>query len=192
VRGWAASLVRSGTAAALLRPAATGARLLFVLVALLFAAPDPARALCVSSERRVFFVEFDEGSTKLDEALSGRLSSFLLPSIAGGRYVTSYIVLASGDIAEGVDWDNAEEKARDQDRRLGEGRSASIRAMLAALPEALRSGHVQATVRQNRQVFSAAEIRANPSLNARVRAGIAADIRMRAPRRKSKKPVPVC
>lgn len=171
---------------------AVSARHLFVLVALLFASADPAQALCASSERRVFFVEFDAGSTKLDEALSGRLSSFLLPSVTGGRYVTSYIVLASGDIAEGADWDKAQETARAADRRLGEARSASIKAMLAGLPETLRSGHVQATVRQNRQVFSEEEVRANPSLNARVRAGIVADIRMRAPKRKSKKPVPVC
>jgi hypothetical protein len=106
--------------------------------------------------------------------------------------VSSYIVLASGDIAEGADWDKAQETARAADRQLGEARSASIRAMLAALPGALRSSHVQATVRQNRQAFSAEEMRANPLLNARVRAGIAADIRMRAPKRKSKKPVPVC
>jgi hypothetical protein len=140
----------------------------------------------------VFFVEFDDGSAKLDSALSERLSAFLLPSITSGRYVSSYIVLASGDIGEGADWDNAPESARAPDRRLGEARSTSIKAMLAALPEALRSGHVQATIRQNRQIFSEEEMRANPSLNPRVRAGIVADIRVRTPKRKSKKPVPVC
>jgi hypothetical protein len=171
---------------------ARSAGILFVLAALLFASANPAQAMCSSSERRVFFVEFDDGSAKPDETLPERLSALLLPSTAGGRYVSSYTVLASGDIGEGADWDRAPESARAADRRLGETRSASIKAMLATLPEALRSGLVQVTVRQNRQIFSEEELRANRSLNARVRAGIVADIRVRPPKRKSKKPVPVC
>lgn len=182
-------MIRAGSTSGL---RAKRARFLLVVAALLVVPEYPARALCASSERRVFFVEFDDGSAKLDEALRDRLSAFLLPSTTGGRYVSSYIVLASGDIGEGADWDNAPQSARAADRRLGDARSDSIRAMIAALPQALHSGHVQATVRENRQLFSEEALRANPSLNARVRAGIAADIRMRPAKRKSKKPVPTC
>ncbi|HEX8215534.1 MAG TPA: hypothetical protein VF582_08705, partial [Allosphingosinicella sp.] len=82
------------------------------LAALLFASADSAQAMCSSSERRVFFVEFDDGSAKPDETLPERLSALLLPSTAGGRYVSSYTVLASGDIGEGANWDNASESAR--------------------------------------------------------------------------------
>ena len=156
------------------------------------AQPSPAMAYCSSSERSVFFVEFEQGSAALPAGVRGRLAARLLPSLSGGRYVDSYFILASGDIAEGSDWEAAPDSARAADRKLGEARSASIRAMLKAQPKPLRTRSIEVKVRDNRQVFSDQELQANPALNPRIRAGIVADVRTRAPKRRKGEPVPLC
>lgn len=153
---------------------------------------SPVNAYCGSSDRRVFYVEFKAGSSTVGESLRRRLMAYLLPSISADSYVASYYVLASGDIGEGADWARATARARSSDKKLGAARAASIESMLKSLPEALRSGSIELKVRENRQVFGQAELRANPFLNPRIRSGIVADIRVREGSSRRGQPVPLC
>ena len=153
--------------------------------------PSPAKA-CATSERSVFFVEFDDGSAALPASVGERLSAQLLPSISGQKYVDSYFILASGDVAEGAAWNEAPQSARAADVRLGWVRYAAIRAMLKSQQRPLRSKTIGVKIRDNRQVLTEAEMQANPRLNPRVRAAIVADIRIRAPKPRKGRPVPTC
>jgi hypothetical protein len=152
---------------------------------------SPAAA-CVSSERSVFFVEFEEGSAAVPGGFAERLAAQLLPSISGQKYVASYSVVASGDVAEGAPWDAAPESARAADLKLGRARSVSLRTVLETQPRPLRSKSIQVTVRGNRQVFSEAELQANPRLNPRIRGAVVADIRVRSAKPRKGRPVPTC
>gem|GEM_PF-7091327 len=177
-----------------MRAANAGARTKLALAALLLGAGvqvSPALA-CVSSERSVFYVEYDDGSAALPASVGERLREQLLPSISGQKYVDSYFILASGDVAEGAPWDAANESARAADVRLGWVRYAAIRAMLESQPRLLRSKTIKVKIRDNRQVLSEAEMQANPSLTLRTRAAIVADIRIRAPKPRKGRPVPTC
>jgi hypothetical protein len=153
---------------------------------------SPAAAYCATSDRKVLFVEFARGSAALANTVTERLNAQLLPEISQGRYIASYYILASGDLAEGSVWESAGTAERLADRKLGEARSASIKAMLEAQPGSLRSKTIEVKIRDNRQVLTEQELQANPLLNVRVRAGIVADVRMRAPKRRKGSPVPVC
>jgi len=153
----------------------------------------PASALCANVKRSVFFVEFGEGSDSLPPNLAAAFGAHLAPDLATGRYVDSYTILASGDLAEGADWDRASPETRAADRRLGERRAAALEAMIRAVGgPSLRPDMFRITIRDNRQVFTPDELAANPDLNPRVRAGIMAEIRDRAPERKKGEPVPLC
>jgi CII-binding regulator of phage lambda lysogenization HflD len=101
-------------------------------------------------------------------------------------------VLASGDIGEGADWTHASARARSADRKLGGARAEAIANMLHALPQELRSDSIQSKVRDNRQVFGEPQLRANPFLNARIRAGIVAEIRAREDESRKGEPIPLC
>ncbi|HEY5721828.1 MAG TPA: hypothetical protein VIT45_05850 [Allosphingosinicella sp.] len=151
----------------------------------------PASAFCANVKRSVYFVEFAPGSDALPPNLAAAFSAHLAPDLGTGRYVDSYTILASGDLAEGAEWDSAPSEARASDRRLGERRGAALEAMIRArdLP---RDDMIQVTIRDNRQVFSADELAANPALNPNVRAGIMAQIRDVPPKRKKGEPVPLC
>lgn len=149
-------------------------------------------AACISSERSVFYVEFDDGSAALPGATAERFRAHLLPSISGQKYVDSYFILASGDVAEGAAWNAAPARTRAADVRLGWVRYGAIRAMLESQPRPLRSKSISVKIRDNRQVLTEAEMRANPRLTLRTRAAIVADIRIRAPKPRKGEPVPTC
>jgi len=172
----------------------TGPGIGLLLAALLFglATHSSPAAACASSERSVFYVEYDEGSAALPGSIAERLRAQLLPSLSGQKYVASYYVLASGDVAEGAAWDSAPQAARAADHRLGEARSEALRSLLEAQPEPLRTGTIEVKVRDNRQLLTEAELRANPRLSPRTRAAIVADIRIREPEQFKGRPVPLC
>ena len=172
----------------------SASRIKLILASLLLGAGvqvSPAAA-CATSERSVFFVEFDDGISALEGATAERFRAQLLPFLTAPKYVDSYYVLASGDVGEGADWNAASERARSDDLALGRARSVAIRAMLDAQPKQLRSKSIEVKIRDSRQVLTEAEMQANPRLNARVRAAIVADIRTRADRPRKGRPVPVC
>lgn len=148
--------------------------------------------LCSTSERSVFFVEFAEGSATLTTEVHGRFFSHIFPRLAGGRYVDSLYVLASGDIAEGDDWDKASAQARLADQALAQERIEAIRAMISGAGSELGSAPIEVKARENKQVLSAEEMAANPDITQQVRAGIAATIRERTPAAPAGQPVPVC
>lgn len=176
------------------RAGKSGRRIGLVIASLLLgvgAHVSPAAA-CVSSQRSVFFVEFEEGSAVLPEPLAERFRAQLLGSISGQKYVASYGILASGDVAEGTPWNDASESVRAADLRLGQARAAILRAMLKRQPKPLRSKAIEVTVRGNRQVFTEAQLRADPRLNHRIRGAIVADVRTRSPRPRKGQPVPTC
>lgn len=152
----------------------------------------PADAYCGSAERRVFYVMFETGSAVPGKDLRERLAAYLSASVSADSRVASYYVLASGDIGEGADWAGASMRARSADKALGAARAAAIDSLLRALPPALRADSIELKIRENRQVFSPAELRANPFLNPRIRAGIVADIRPREDGSRKGEPVPVC
>lgn len=153
----------------------------------------PASAFCMSAKRSVFFVEFAQGSDSLPAELRSAFAAHLAPDLGVGRYVDSYTILASGDLAEGAEWDGAPAEARAADRLLGERRAAALEAMIRAETGTPLSGdRIRVTIRDNRQVFTDEELAANPALNPRLRAGIMADIRDVPPKRKKGEPVPVC
>lgn len=152
----------------------------------------PARAVCSTATRVVHFVEYPEGGAALTPEIERRFADEISSHLREGRVVESYYVLASGDIAEGAAWDAAAPDQRSADRRLGEARAASLRDMLARMVGALRSPRVEVKIRDNRQVFSAAELAADPRLNQRLRAGVAVTIRAPAPVVPEGQPAPVC
>ncbi|HEY0412441.1 MAG TPA: hypothetical protein VGD66_04800 [Allosphingosinicella sp.] len=137
-------------------------------------------------------MEFKTGSSIVGTNVRERLTAYLLPSMSADLRIASYYVLASGDIGEGADWTHASVRARSADKKLGAARAASIEAMLHTLPKELRSESIELKVRDNRQVFGEAELRANPFLNPRIRAGIVADVRAREDESRKGEPVPLC
>jgi hypothetical protein len=152
----------------------------------------PADAYCGSSDRKLFYVLFETGSAVPGKDLRARLTAYLSPSVSADSRVASYYVLASGDIGEGADWAGASMRARSADKALGAARAAAIASLLHTLPPALRADSIELKIRENRQVFSQAELRANPFLNPRIRAGIVAYIRPREDERRKGEPVPLC
>lgn len=174
-------------------------KLAWPALALALCASGPAGAssasaamLCSTAERSVFFVEFAEGSATLTTEVQGRFFSHIFPQLAGGRYVDSLYVLASGDIAEGADWDKASAEARAADHGLAQKRIEAIRAMILSSGQEIGSAPIEVKARENKQVLSAEEMAANPDITAQVRAGIAATIRDRAPAAPAGQPMPVC
>lgn len=169
------------------------ARLLMFGALFCFAAGaySPRAEACMNSERAAAFFEFPNGSAVLPEGAAEAFRLDLRSRLADGRYVDSYQILASGDLAEGAEWAQAPAEARLADRRLGEARAEAIRALIGAGPPELRSTAITVTIRENRQVFTPDQIKGDPRLNERLRAGVAADIRERMELPKGS-PVPVC
>ncbi len=172
------------------RSARAAAALLLAACAPAVLAP-PASAMCANVKRSVYFVEFAPGSDALPPNLADAFGAHLAPDLGTGRYVDSYTILASGDLAEGAEWDSAPPEARASDHRLGERRAAALKAMIRA-QDSTRDDMIQVTIRDNRQVFTDEELAANPALNPNVRAGIMAQIRDVPPNRKKGEPVPLC
>lgn len=159
---------------------------------LALAAQSSPAAACVSLERSVFFVEFEVGSAILPGPVAERFRAQLLGSISGQKYVAAYGIVASGDVAEGEPWNDASESVRAADLKLGQARAAFMRTMLKRQPKPLRSKAIETRIRSNRQVFTEAQLRADPRLNQRIRGAIVTDIRTRSPKPRKGRPVPTC
>lgn len=176
------------------RSGTSGRRIGLILASVLLGAGayvSPAAA-CVPLERSVFFVEFDQGSAILPQPIAERFRAQLLGSISRQKYVAAYGIVASGDVAEGTPWNEASESDRAADLRLGQARAEFLRAMLKRQPKQLRSKAIETSIRGNRQVFTEAQLRANPRLNQRIRGAIVTDIRTRSPKPRKGQPVPTC
>jgi hypothetical protein len=154
----------------------------------------PASAFCSMATPNVFFFEFAPGEHEVPPALVRAFVAHLFPDLAGGdRYVDSYTILASGDLAEGPEWDDATPAAQAADHLLGEKRAAAIEAMIRKdAGPSVRSEVFRVFVRPNRQVLTASDMAANPALTPRVRAGVRADVRDRPVEREKGEPVPLC
>jgi hypothetical protein len=144
---------------------------------------------CSSSERVVHYVEFAPGSWAVSDASFIQLL-YRITRVRAGRPVDSYRILASGDLAEGMEWQHAAPRARERDRRLGRARVNALRNYLRRLPRSHRARVITHAVRANRQVFTADEQTANPALTDRLRAVVVADLRF--PRLPQGQPVPLC
>ena len=152
----------------------------------------PPAAACVTSDRPVLFFEFPQGSSVLSDNAATLFRIDMQYHISGGKYVDAYNILASGDLAEGEQWSAASTDIRAADRRLGESRAKAIVAMIAAQPKEIRSLEVRVNVRENRQVFTAEQLRSDTRLSERLRAGVSADVRVRAKKRRKGAPAPLC
>ncbi len=83
--------------------------------------------------------------------------------------IVGYTVIASGDIAEGDDFDRASADARASDRALGQARLAALEtAILADVPTA----SIETVLRDNRQVYTEAARAVDPLLSDDVRAAV--------------------
>lgn len=163
-----------------------------MLLVLANLSPVLPAAACVTSQRPVLYFEFPQGSSVLSDAAATLFRIEMQYYISGGKYVDAYNVLASGDLAEGEQWSAASAETRAADRRLGDSRAKAIVAMIATQPKEIRSSEVRVSVRENRQVFTAEQLRSDTRLNERLRAGLSADVRVRVKKRRKGEPVPLC
>jgi hypothetical protein len=166
--------------------------LLIALVAASLSFPAGRAAACSSSERVVSYAEFAPGAAEPTGAFAAQLLERMTRVVGSGMRVASYRIVASGDVAEGVDWNAASPEMKQADTALGEARVARLRALIDNLPPALRSGHVSTHVREGRQLFTSEQRSENPALTDGLRAGIVADIRPDLPAPRPGEPVPVC
>jgi hypothetical protein len=166
--------------------------LLGALAAAPMIVPAGRATACSSSERVVSYAEFAPGGVQPAGDFAARLRARMGGAVRPGNRVDSYHILASGDVAEGADWNAASAEGKQADTRLGEARVAALRGLIESLPPELRSPHVSVHVREGRQLFTSAQTAQNPALTEALRGAIVADIRPDLPPPRPGEPVPVC